>query len=105
MRSVFAAMIMLSASTAAVLPAEGQNETPNRPGYGYMQAPVGHRQPTQNDVEGADQVQIEMDKLANQATEDDVVRARQSEENEVAETIDRENQLLDRELRTICRGC
>ena len=32
MRFVFAAMIMLSASTAVALPAEAQNETPNRPG-------------------------------------------------------------------------
>ena len=32
MRSVFAAMIMLSASTAVALPAEAQNETPSRPG-------------------------------------------------------------------------
>jgi len=102
MRSVFAAMIMLSASTAAVLPAEGQNETPNRPGYGYMQAPVGHRQPTQDDVKGADQAQIEMDNLA---AGDNVVGERQSEEDEVARLIDRENALLDRELGAICRGC
>ena len=102
MRSVFAAMIMLSASTAAVLPAEGQNETPNRPGYGYMQAPVGHRQPTQDDVKGANQAQIEMDNLA---AGDNVGGERQSEEDEVGRMIDRENQLLDRELGDICRGC
>ena len=84
MRPVFASMIMLSASTAIVLPAVAQNATPNRPGYGYMQAPVGHRQPTQDDVNGV---------------------GTDSEENEVARTIERENELLDRELGTICRGC
>ena len=85
MRSVFAAMIVLSTSTAIVLPAEAQNETPNWLGHGYMQAPVGHRQPTQDDV--------------------NVVGANSEEENEVARTIERENELLDRELGTICRGC
>ena len=102
MRSVFAAMIMLSASTAVALPAEAQNESPNRPGYGYMQAPVGHRQPTQGDVKSADQAQIEMDNLA---AGDNVVGGRQSEEDEVGRMIDKENQLLDRELGDICRGC
>ena len=99
MRSVFAAMIMLSASTAVALPAEAP---PNRPGSGYMQAPVGHRQPTQDDVKGADKAQIEMDNLA---AGDNVVGERQSEEDEVGRMIDKENQLLDRELGDICRGC
>ena len=99
MRSVFAAMIMLSASPAVALPAEAPA---NRPGSGYMQPPVGHRQPTQDDIRGADQAQIEMDNLA---AGDNVVGERRSEEDEVGRMIDRENQALDRELGDICRGC
>ena len=102
MRSVFAAMIMLSASTAVVLPAEVQNDRPNRPDYGYLQAPVDHRQPTLDDVQPADQARIEMDnELLNQAP----ANAYKSEDTEVNKTIERENRLLDHELGTICRGC
>ncbi len=51
---------------------------------GVLEAPVGHRQPTQSDVAGDDQ---------------------QSEETGLAKEIDKENRLLDRELQEICRGC
>ena len=51
MRSLFAGMIMLSASTAVVDAAQAQIQ-PQRPlGYGAMQAPIGHRQPTQHDLQ------------------------------------------------------
>ena len=56
MRSIFAAIIMLSAVTAGVHSAEVKEHVPTRPGYGNMQAPVGHRQPTQDDATGANQV-------------------------------------------------
>jgi hypothetical protein len=108
MRSIFARMIILSALAAVVLPAEAQNQPQVQPGYGYMQAPVGHRQPTQHDVKGADQAQIEKDnKQLDQPTQGDVKGAPdvQSEENALAKKIEQENGLLDRELRGICRGC
>jgi hypothetical protein len=108
MRSIFAGMIMLSAATAVVLPAEAQNGTKTQPGYGYMQAPVGHRQPTQDDVKGADQVEIEMDnELNNLAAGDHVAGANQvqSEENALAQEIEHENELVDRAVRGICTGC
>ena len=95
MRSVFAAMIMLSASAAMVLPVEAQNETANRS--------FGHRQLMQ------DYTRIEKDneELDLPPTQD-VTGAYevQSEENVVGETIERENEQLDRQLRApICRGC
>jgi len=66
MRSTFAGIIMLSASIAGVHAAAA-------------------RQPTGDNVKGADQVQ--------------------SDENALAKRIDEENVRLDRLLRGICRGC
>jgi hypothetical protein len=40
MRSIFAGIIMLSASMAVVHPAQAEK-------HGYMQAAIGHRQPIQ----------------------------------------------------------
>jgi hypothetical protein len=66
LRLIFAGLIMLWASTAAAHAAQV-------------------RQPTRDDVKGADQVQ--------------------SGENALAKRIDEENARLDRLLRGICRGC
>jgi hypothetical protein len=49
MRSLFVAMIMMSASMAVVDTAQAQMQKP--PGYGSMQAPIGHRQPTRDDLQ------------------------------------------------------
>ena len=65
-RSTFAGIVMLSALTTFVHAAQV-------------------RQPTRDDVKGADQVQ--------------------SGENALAKRIDEENVRLDRLLRGICRGC
>jgi hypothetical protein len=114
MRSIFAAIIMLSASTAVGHTAEAQKHARIQPGYGYMQAPVGHRQPTQDDVTGANQVQFDKKRIEKDnelldlpTTQDKVIGADQvgSEENALAKTIEQENARLDRELRGICRGC
>jgi hypothetical protein len=78
MRSIFVGIVMLSASIGVVDSAEAQNRTQNEP-----RAPVGHRQPTQNEVKGDDQL----------------------EEGGLAQEIDKENRLLDRQLKGICRGC
>jgi hypothetical protein len=66
LRSLLGGIIMLSASIAVVHAAAA-------------------RQPTRDDVKGADQVQ--------------------SDENALAKRIDEENARLDRFLRGICRGC
>ena len=114
MRTIFAAIIMLSASTAIVHAAQAQRHAQIQPGYGYMQAPVGHRQPTQDDVTGANQVQFDKKRIEKDnelvdlpTTQDKVIGADQvgSEENALAKTIEQENARLDRELRGICRGC
>ena len=96
MRSIFAGMIMLSASMAVVDTARARIHPERPPGYGSMQAPIGHRQPTQDEL---------------QPTQDEL------------EKIDKDNQLLnlpssqyditgagevprlDREIRDICPSC
>jgi len=85
MRSIFAGIIMFSAPTPVAHAAEAQYDAPLQPGYGYMQAPVGHEQQTQDDVNGADHIQFD--------------------ENALAKKIEQENERLDRELRGICSGC
>jgi hypothetical protein len=114
MRSIFAAIIMLSVSTAAVHAAQAQRHAQIQPGYGYMQAPAGHRQLTQDDVTGANQVQFDKkrvekdnDLLDLPTTHDQVMGADQvqSEENTLAKMIEHENEWLDRQLKGICRGC
>jgi hypothetical protein len=104
MRSIFAGMIMLSAATAVVLPPEAQSGV--QAGSGHMQAPVGHRQPNQD--ESADQIQIETDNELNNLAAGDRVKGAnqvQSEENALAQKIEHENALVDRELGGICTGC
>ena len=114
MRTIFVGIIMLAASTAVVHAAQAQRPTQIQPGYGYVQAQVGHQRPTQDDVTGDDQVQFDKkrvekdnDLLDLPTTQDQVKGADQveSEENALARTIERENGRLDHELRGICRGC
>jgi hypothetical protein len=60
MRSIFAGMIMLWASMAVVDTAQAQIR-PERPaGYGSMQAPIGHQQPTQDELQPS---QDELEKI------------------------------------------
>jgi hypothetical protein len=59
MRAIFAAIIIVAASTALVHAAEAQKHARIQPAHGYMQAPAGHRQPTKDDVTGAHQVQFD----------------------------------------------
>ena len=68
-----------------------------------MQAPVGHRQPTRNDVE----IERANEQLDLPAGQDSITGAGQvqSEEDAFAKMIEQENGRLDRELRGICRGC
>ena len=114
MRSIFVAIIIVSASTAVVHTAEARKLARSQPAYGYMQAPVGHRQPTQDDVTGANQVQfdkkiIEKDNelLDLPPTQNKIIGADQvqSKDNDLARMIGEENARLDREISGICRGC
>ena len=107
MRSIFAAIIIASASTAVVHSAEVQKLAPRQPAYGYMQAPV-----VQDD--GANQVQfdkkiIEKDNelLDLPPTQNKAIGADQlqSEDNALAKTIEQENAQDDRAVRGICGGC
>jgi hypothetical protein len=96
MQSLFGGMTMLSASIAVVDIAQAQIQSQRPPGYGSMQSPIGHRQPTQDGL---------------QPTQDDLQK------------IDKDNQLLnlpasqyditgvgqvprlDSEIRDICPSC
>jgi hypothetical protein len=80
MRSIFAGIIMLSASTAVVHSAQAEK-------HGYMQAVAGHRQSIQarrDETIGADQDHSEQDVLTKR--------------------IERDNTRLDR-LIEICPSC
>ena len=114
MRSIFAAIIIVSASTAVVHTAEAQKLARSQPAYGYMQAPVGHRQPTQDDITGANQVQLDKKSIEKDnelldlpPTQDETIGADQlqSKDNALARMIGQENSRLDREIRGMCRGC
>jgi intracellular sulfur oxidation DsrE/DsrF family protein len=50
MRSLFAGMIMLSASIAVVGAAQARKHPQRPPAYGYVQTPIGHQQPTNDDL-------------------------------------------------------
>ena len=114
MRSIFAAIIIVSASTAVVHTAEARKLARSQPAYGYMQAPAGHRQPTQDDVTGANQVQFDKkiiekdnDLLDLPPTKNKIIGADElrSKDNALARMIGQENARLDREISGICRGC
>ena len=105
MRSIFARIILLSASTFVVPAAGAENHAHTQPGYGYYvqdQSPVGHRQST-HDYTKIEKDNEELDLPPTQ----DVTGAYevQSEENALARLIEQENDRLDRQLRGICRGC
>jgi hypothetical protein len=54
MRSIFAGMIMLSASVAVVDTARAQIHPERPPGDGPTQAPSGHQHPTRDELEKID---------------------------------------------------
>jgi len=82
MRLIFIGIVMFSAAIAVVYTGEAQGGTKTERGRA-MQAPVGHRQPTQKGGEGDDQVA----------------------ETGLAKVINEQNRMLDRTLKGICRGC
>jgi hypothetical protein len=104
MHSIFAVIVMLSASIVVVHTAQAQNHIQSPPGYGYMSAPIGHRQPTQHDVK---EIEKDDEQLDRPASQDNIVGPDQvqSEENALAKLIEQENGRLDRQLKGICRGC
>jgi hypothetical protein len=111
MRSLFAGMMMLSASMAVVGAAQAQIQSQRPPGYGSMQAPIGHRQPTQYDLQPSQDDRTKIDKDNQQfdlpASQDNINGAGQLHSNEDALTnrIGRDNSTLDREITDICPSC
>ena len=109
MRSLFAGMIMLSASMAVVDLAQAQSQPPRPPVA--RQAPIGHRQPTQyglqptrDDLEKIDKANRQLDLPASQ---DDITGAGPVRSNEDALTnrIGQDNTALDGEIKDICPSC
>jgi hypothetical protein len=114
MHAIFAALIMVSGSTADVHAREVPQYTEIQPGHGSMQAPVGHRQPTQRDVAGARQARSDKKIVAQDnelldlpPSQNHVVGADEVPpgENTLAKIIEEENARIDRLVRSICRGC
>lgn len=113
-RTIFAGLVMLSASTAFVPMARAGKPTGTEARHGHMQAPVGHRQPTPADVTGGGQAQSDRARLAKDnelldlpPSQDPVTGAGdvQSQESALAKMIQQENARIDRLIRGICRGC
>jgi hypothetical protein len=96
MRSIFAGMIVLLALMAVVDTARAQIHPERPPGYGSMQAPIGHRQPTQDELQPTqdDLEKIDQDnQLLNlPASQDDITGAGQAP-------------WLDGEIRDVCPSC
>ena len=113
MRSLFAGMIMLSASMAVVDLAQAQSQPPRPPVamQAPMQAPIGHRQPTQyglqptqDDLEKIDKANRQLDLPASQ---DDITGAGPvgSKEDALTNRIGQDNTALDGEITDICPTC
>jgi hypothetical protein len=104
MRSLFAGTIMLSASMAVVDTAQAQIHPQRPPGYGSMQAPIGHRQPTQDDLQKIDKDNRELDLPASR---DGTTGAGQvpAEEDALTKRIEQDDMRLDREITDICPSC
>jgi hypothetical protein len=111
MRSLFAGMIMLSVSTAVVDAAQAQIQPQRPPGYGAMQAPIGHRQPTQYDLQPTQDNLEKIDKDNQQldlpASQDEITGAGQlrSKEDSLTNRIGQDNPALDSEITDICPSC
>ena len=109
MRSLFVAMSMLSASMAVVNTAQAQMQKP--PGYGSMQAPIGHRQPTQYDLQPTQDNLEKIDKDNQQphlpTSQDGITGARPlpAEEDTLTNRIGQDNPALDSEITDICPTC
>jgi hypothetical protein len=109
MRWIFVGIIILSASMAVVHTAQAQKHTHGPPGYGYMQARIGHRQPIRDDPSHDDFKKIEKDDgdLDLPASQDDISGAGQvhSEEGDLTKKIEQDSERIDREIRNICPSC
>jgi hypothetical protein len=96
MRSILAGMIMLSASMAVVDTARAQIRPERPPGYRSMQAPIGHQQPTQDELQPTQDELEKIDKdnqlLNLPASQDDITGAGQAP-------------WLDGEIRDVCPSC
>jgi hypothetical protein len=111
MRSLFVGMIMLSASMAVVDTAHAQIQLQRPPGYGSMQAPIGHRQRTQDDAQPTQDNLKKVDRDNQQldlpASQNEITGAGQvqSEEDALTNRIRRSNPALDSEIMDICPSC
>jgi hypothetical protein len=111
MRSLLLGMVMLSASMAVVDTAQAQMQSQRPLGYGSMQAPIGHWQPIQYDLQPTQDDFKKIDK-ANQdldlpTSQDEITGAGQlrSMEDALTNRIGQDNPTLDGEITDICPTC
>lgn len=109
MRSIFVGIILLSASMAVVHAAQAQEHSQRPPGYGHMQARIGHGQPTRDDPSEDDLMKIEKDNgdLDLPASQDDTIGAGRvhSQEEDLTKKIEQDSERIDREIMNICPSC
>jgi hypothetical protein len=111
MRSLFAGILMLSAAMAVVDAAQAQTQLERPPGYGAMQARIGHRQPTQDDLrpthDDLDRIDRDNHELDLPASQGDIAGAGQipSGEDALTERVEQDNPRLDGEITDICPSC
>jgi hypothetical protein len=79
--------------------AQAQIHPQRPPDYGSMQAPIGHRRPTQDDLEKIDKDNQQLDLPASQ---DDITGAGQ---DALTKKIGQDNPTVDNEIKDICTGC
>jgi hypothetical protein len=103
-RSIFVAIIILSASMAVAHPAQAQQHSQRSPSYGYAQTPMDSKQSAHDDLKSI--VRDNRD-LELPASQDDIVGAGQvhSEEEVQTKRIDQDSERIDREIRNICPSC
>ena len=111
MCALSAGIVVLTASMAILDGARAQIEPQRPPGSGFMQAPIGPRQPTLDHLQAAhhDFEQIDEDNhdLDLPACHDDATgpRAVRAVEDGLTERIEQDNPRLDSEITEICSTC
>jgi hypothetical protein len=110
MRSLFVAMIALSASIAVADAAQAQTHLQRLTSYSSAQAHIGHQraaqynlQPTQDEVEKIDRDNHELNLPATEAVTG--AGPIPSEENTLTNRIEQDDPQLDREITDICPTC
>ena len=111
MDSLLVGVIVLSASMAVVGTAQAQTHAQRPPVYRSVHAPIGHRQPTQDDLrptrDDLEKIDKDNHELDLPASQDGIAGAGPipPEEDALTKKIEQDDAQLDREIRDICPSC